>query len=53
MHSGGTPVGCVAQLVEHRAFNLMVVGSNPAIPMTRNPPGEAGEMAEWLKALVC
>lgn len=24
--------GCVAQLVEHRAFNLMAVGSNPTIP---------------------
>ena len=27
--------GCVAQLVEHLAFNLMVVGSNPAIPKIR------------------
>ena len=24
--------GCVAQLVEHRAFNLMAVGSSPAVP---------------------
>lgn len=73
--------GCVAQLVEHRAFNLMVVGSNPTTPIV---PGwingfnakkntsiqrckqrvalfhtwqvrfaKSGEMAEWLKALVC
>lgn len=24
--------GCIAQLVEHWAFNLMVAGSSPAIP---------------------
>jgi hypothetical protein len=24
--------GYIAQLVEHRAFNLMAAGSNPAIP---------------------
>ncbi len=28
IHTGG-----VAQLVEHRAFNLMAVGSNPTIPI--------------------
>ncbi len=28
-----TGSGCVAQLEEHRAFNLMVVGSNPATPI--------------------
>ena len=28
--------GYVAQLAEHRAFNLMVVGSNPAVP-TNSP----------------
>ena len=26
--------GCIAQLVEHWAFNLMVAGSSPAIPKT-------------------
>jgi hypothetical protein len=25
--------GCIAQLVEHWAFNLMVAGSSPAIPI--------------------
>lgn len=25
-------LGCIAQLVEHWAFNLMVAGSSPAIP---------------------
>lgn len=25
-------IGCIAQLVEHWAFNLMVAGSSPAIP---------------------
>ena len=27
--------GCIAQLVEHWAFNLMVAGSSPAIPKTK------------------
>lgn len=27
-------LGCIAQLVEHWAFNLMVAGSSPAIPKT-------------------
>jgi hypothetical protein len=30
-------IGCIAQLVEHWAFNLMVAGSSPAIPIERNP----------------
>ena len=30
-----TAQGYVAQLVEHRAFNLMAVGSTPAIPKSR------------------
>ena len=59
------PSGYVAQLVEHRAFNLMDVGSSPAIPNNGSPEQPAiknqktvelsahGEMAEWLKALVC
>ena len=25
-------IGCIAQLVEHWAFNLVVAGSSPAIP---------------------
>jgi hypothetical protein len=25
--------GCVAQMVEHRAFNLIAVGSSPTIPI--------------------
>lgn len=28
-----TVLGCIAQLVEHWAFNLMVAGSSPAIPI--------------------
>ncbi|XBI79261.1 hypothetical protein VPH35_088781 [Triticum aestivum] len=28
-------IGCIAQLVEHWAFNLMVAGSSPAIPKTK------------------
>ena len=28
--------GCIAQLVEHWAFNLMVAGSSPAIPKPTN-----------------
>jgi hypothetical protein len=45
MEDGGME-GCVAQLVEHRAFNLMAAGSSPATP-------KKGEVAERLKAAAC
>ena len=34
-------LGCVAQLVEHWAFNLVAVGSSPATPIGRVGPAES------------
>ena len=39
--------GCVAQLAEHRAFNLMAVGSSPTIPILKYVLFPA-EKRKWL-----
>ena len=35
-NSNAIKFGCIAQLVEHWAFNLMVAGSSPATPRLDN-----------------